>query len=43
MAMQEKSMTALSDIEKKVLLHAPLATVWNAVATSQGLAAWWLG
>ncbi len=40
--MQEKSTTALPDIEKTVLLNAPLATVWNAVATSQGLTGWWM-
>ena len=35
-------MTALPDIRKTVLLDAPIQKVWQAVATSQGLAAWWM-
>ena len=35
-------MSALPDIRKTVVLDAPIEKVWKAVATSQGLAAWWM-
>lgn len=35
-------MGALAEIRKAVLLSAPIEKVWNAVATSEGLAAWWM-
>ena len=35
-------MTALPDIRKTILLNAPIQKVWKAVATSEGLAAWWM-
>lgn len=35
-------MAALPDIRKTVLLDAPIKKVWNAVSTSEGLAAWWM-
>jgi uncharacterized protein YndB with AHSA1/START domain len=35
-------MTPLPDIRKTVLLNAPIQKVWDAVATSKGLEAWWM-
>jgi len=35
-------MTAMPDIRKTVVLDAPIDKVWNAVATSKGLEAWWM-
>ncbi len=35
-------MTPLPDIRKTVLLNAPIQKVWDAIATSRGLAAWWM-
>ena len=35
-------MGALSDIRKTVVLNAPVEKVWKAVATAEGLAAWWV-
>jgi uncharacterized protein YndB with AHSA1/START domain len=35
-------MTPLPDIRKIVLLNAPIQKVWDAVATSKGLEAWWM-
>ncbi|MCL4395200.1 MAG: SRPBCC domain-containing protein [Chloroflexi bacterium] len=35
-------MGALPDIRKTIVLNAPIDRVWNAVATSDGLAAWWM-
>ncbi|GIP40490.1 hypothetical protein J31TS4_37700 [Paenibacillus sp. J31TS4] len=32
----------LPDIRKTVEIQAPIAKVWNAVATSEGLAAWFM-
>jgi len=31
-----------SEIRKVVLIHAPIEKVWNAVSTSEGIAAWWM-
>ena len=35
-------MAVLPDIRKTVVLNAPIEKVWSAVATSKGLAAWWM-
>ena len=35
-------MAALPDIRQTVILNASLEKVWKAIATSEGLAAWWL-
>jgi uncharacterized protein YndB with AHSA1/START domain len=35
-------MTTLPDIHKTLQFKAPIAKVWNAVATSEGLAAWYM-
>src|SRR5579875_596612 len=32
----------LPDIKHTVLLNAPIDKVWKAVATSEGIAAWWM-
>lgn len=40
--MPEKSSGALPDIRKVVVLNAPIERVWKSVATSEGLAAWWM-
>lgn len=32
----------LPDIRKTLVLHAPIQQVWEAVATSEGLAAWFM-
>ncbi len=32
----------LPEIRKTVLLQAPIEKVWQAVATSEGIAAWWM-
>ncbi|MNC23875.1 hypothetical protein D3C76_723620 [compost metagenome] len=32
----------LPEIRKTVVLNAPIEKVWNAVSTSEGLAAWWM-
>lgn len=40
--MKEQSSTALPEIRKIVVLNAPIDRVWKAVATSEGLAAWWM-
>lgn len=33
---------AMPEIRKTVILNAPIEKVWNAVATSRGIAAWWM-
>lgn len=33
---------AMPEIRKAVILNAPIEKVWNAVATSRGIAAWWM-
>lgn len=38
----EKSKQKLPEIRKTVELKAPIAKVWQAVATSEGLKAWWM-
>lgn len=32
----------LPDIRKIVVIHAPIEKVWHAVATSHGIAGWWM-
>lgn len=32
----------LPEIRKTVILNAPVQKVWKAVATSEGIAAWWM-
>jgi len=32
----------LPDIRKTVVLNAPIEKVWKAVATSEGIAGWWM-
>lgn len=32
----------LPEIRKTVILNAPIEKVWKAVATSRGIAAWWM-
>ncbi len=34
--------TALPEIRKTVVIHAPVEKVWKAVSTSEGIAAWWM-
>jgi len=33
---------SLPEIRKTVVLNAPIEKVWKAVATSEGIAAWWM-
>lgn len=33
---------SLPEIRKTVVLNAPIEKVWKAVATSEGMAAWWM-
>ena len=40
--MPEKSSSALPDIRKVVVLNAPVVKVWKTIATSEGLASWWM-
>jgi uncharacterized protein YndB with AHSA1/START domain len=40
--MQEKTQTTLPEIRKTILLNAPIEKVWKAVATSEGIAAWFM-
>ena len=40
--MSEKPASALPDIRKVVIFNAPIAKVWKGVATSEGLAAWYM-
>lgn len=35
-------MQTLPEIRKTVVLNAPIEKVWKAVATSEGIAAWWM-
>ncbi len=32
----------LPEIRKQVIINAPIEKVWNAIATSEGLALWWM-
>lgn len=34
--------TALPEIRKTIIIHAPIDKVWKAVSTSEGIAAWWM-
>lgn len=36
------SKSSIPDIRKTVQLKAPIERVWKAVATSEGIAAWWM-
>jgi uncharacterized protein YndB with AHSA1/START domain len=38
--MDEKTKNMLPDIVRRVIMDAPIQKVWNAVSTSEGLAAW---
>jgi uncharacterized protein YndB with AHSA1/START domain len=40
--MQEKTQTTLPEIRKTIVLNAPIEKVWKAVATSEGIAAWFM-
>jgi uncharacterized protein YndB with AHSA1/START domain len=40
--MPEKSLSPLPDIRKVVVFNTPVEKVWKGVATSEGLAAWWM-
>lgn len=39
---ENESQRTLPDIRQTVVLNAPIQKVWNAVATSEGLAAWFM-
>jgi uncharacterized protein YndB with AHSA1/START domain len=34
--------TLLPEIRKTVVINAPIAKVWKAVSTSDGISAWWM-
>ncbi|MFD2170994.1 SRPBCC family protein [Tumebacillus lipolyticus] len=40
--MQENQQGTLSDIRKQLVFDAPIEKVWKAVATSDGIAAWFM-
>jgi uncharacterized protein YndB with AHSA1/START domain len=40
--MQEKPQGTLPEIRKTIVLNAPIEKVWKAVATSEGIAAWFM-
>jgi uncharacterized protein YndB with AHSA1/START domain len=40
--MGEQTEQTLPDIVQKLVLNAPIQKVWNAVATSDGIAAWFM-
>ena len=40
--MQQETTTFLPEIRKVIVLNATIEKVWNAIATSEGLAAWWM-
>ncbi|PLR76677.1 SRPBCC domain-containing protein [Bacillus sp. V3-13] len=40
--MQNNHEATLPDIQKTVIFDAPIQRVWDAVATSQGIAAWFM-
>lgn len=40
--MENKTPNTLPDIRQTVVLNAPIQKVWNAVATSEGIAAWFM-
>lgn len=33
---------ALTEIRKTIIINAPLEKAWHAVATSEGIASWWM-
>lgn len=37
-----KTTETMSEIRKNVLINAPIEKVWEAVATSEGIASWWM-
>lgn len=37
-----QSQKILPEIRKVVVVHAPIEKVWNAVATAEGIASWWM-
>lgn len=37
-----QSKETLPDIRKTIVLDAPIEKVWKAVATSEGMASWWM-
>jgi uncharacterized protein YndB with AHSA1/START domain len=40
--MKNKTQSTLPDIRNTFILNAPILKVWNAVATSEGIAAWFM-
>ncbi len=40
--MEENQKSALPDIRKSSVFNAPIQKVWDAVATSEGIAAWFM-
>ncbi|MGN9864388.1 SRPBCC family protein [Bacillus swezeyi] len=40
--MKENHQQHVPDIHKKVVFHAPIQKVWEAVATSEGIAGWFM-
>ncbi|SFC65068.1 Uncharacterized conserved protein YndB, AHSA1/START domain [Bacillus sp. OV322] len=35
-------MKKMPEIQKKIVLNAPIEKVWKAAATSEGIASWWM-
>lgn len=35
-------MGSIPEIRKTIVLNAPIEKVWNAIATAEGIAAWWM-
>lgn len=40
--MGDQTLNALPEIRKTIVLNAPIEKVWKAVATSEGIAGWWM-
>lgn len=40
--MQDKQTEKLPEIRQTVTFNAPIQKVWDAVSTSEGIAAWWM-
>ncbi|PTX53645.1 uncharacterized protein YndB with AHSA1/START domain [Melghirimyces profundicolus] len=40
--MEENRQNTLPDIRHTVVFNAPIQNVWEAVSTSEGIAAWWM-
>jgi len=38
--MKEKIQSSLPDIQRSILIDAPIQKVWNAISTTEGLALW---